>query len=102
MIGRASSIFSVSRQVAASLGVAILATVLTSRLDYHDAVLADPNVRDAALTAFHDSFLFAGALSVLGVIACLFVDDRKAAAATIHGAPAEASSEVVMAPEAAG
>ena len=30
--GRASSIFSVTRQVAASLGVAVLATVLTSRL----------------------------------------------------------------------
>jgi EmrB/QacA subfamily drug resistance transporter len=79
--GRASAIFSVSRQVAASLGVAILATALTNRLEFHDAVLALPETRDAALAAFHDSFLFAGALSVLGILACLFIDDEKAAAA---------------------
>ena len=38
-MGRASSILSVTRQVAASLGVAIMATALTSRLAHHDAVL---------------------------------------------------------------
>ena len=37
-MGRASSILSVTRQVAASLGVAIMATALTSRLGHHDAV----------------------------------------------------------------
>ncbi len=40
--GRASSIFNVSRQVAGSLGIAVLATILTSRLAAHDAFLADP------------------------------------------------------------
>ncbi len=37
--GRASSIFSVTRQVAASIGVAILATILSGRLADHGAVL---------------------------------------------------------------
>jgi EmrB/QacA subfamily drug resistance transporter len=79
--GRASSIFSVSRQVAASFGVAILATALTSRLSFHDALLADAATRDAALSAFQDTFLFAGAVSVLGIVACFLIDDQKAAEA---------------------
>jgi MFS family permease len=79
--GRASSLFSVTRQVAASLGVAILATALTNRLGVHEAVLADPATRDAALSAFQDTFLFAGALSVLGMLACLLIDDDQAAQA---------------------
>jgi EmrB/QacA subfamily drug resistance transporter len=102
--GRASSIFSVSRQVAASLGVAILATVLTSRLDFHGAVLGDPEARDAALTAFHDAFLFAGGLSVLGIIACLFVDDQQAARAALQPEGHDKAAEMAFgdAPEAAG
>ena len=95
--GRASSIFSVSRQVAASLGVAILATALTNRLDFHEAVLGDPATRAAALSAFHDAFLFAAAVSVLGILACFFIDDEKAAAAH-EGEQAEAYAI----PEAAG
>ena len=80
--GRASSIFSVGRQVAASLGVAILATALTTRLAFHDAVLGSPATRDGALSAFHDAFIFAGFLSLLGVVAALLIDDDKAAKAT--------------------
>ncbi len=79
--GRASSIFSVSRQVAASFGVAILATALTSRLSFHHALLADAATRNAALSAFQDTFLFAGAVSVLGIVACFLIDDEKAAEA---------------------
>jgi EmrB/QacA subfamily drug resistance transporter len=91
--GRASSLFSVTRQVAASLGVAVLATALTSRLGVHDAVLADAATRDAALTAFQDTFLFAGAMSVLGILACFLIDDEQAAQAagfelSAEGAPA--------------
>jgi hypothetical protein len=59
----------------------VLATALTNRLDYYDAVLGDPGTRDAALSAFQDSFVFAGALSILGIIACFLIDDKKAAAA---------------------
>jgi EmrB/QacA subfamily drug resistance transporter len=82
--GRASSIFSVSRQIAASLGVAVLATVLTSRLAYHDAALGDAASRGAALAAFHDAFLVAGALSILGILGCFLIDDRKAVGAGAH------------------
>lgn len=76
--GRASSIFSVGRQVAASLGVAILATVLATRLTDHEAILADPSTREGALQAFHDAFIFAGLMSILGIIASLLIDDKKA------------------------
>jgi EmrB/QacA subfamily drug resistance transporter len=79
--GRASSLFSVTRQVAASLGVAILATALTNRLGVHEAFLGDPATRDAALAAFQDTFLFAGLLSIPGILACFLIDDEKAAQA---------------------
>jgi MFS family permease len=100
--GRASSIFNVGRQVAASLGVAILATALTNRLDYHNAVLGDVATRGEALAAFQDAFLFATALSLLGVLACLLIDDEKAAAATHAGAFAEGGGELVYEEAAAG
>jgi EmrB/QacA subfamily drug resistance transporter len=97
--GRASSIFSVSRQIAASLGIAVLATVLTGRLGAHDAALADPATRDAALTAFQDTFLIGAALSLPGVLAALLMDDSKALAA-MGRAPEVAEGEpVVVIPE---
>jgi EmrB/QacA subfamily drug resistance transporter len=79
--GRASSIFSVSRQVAASLGVAIMATVLTNRLAHHDAFLGDPATEAGALLAFQDAFIFAGAMVILGILTCFLIDDEKAAQA---------------------
>jgi EmrB/QacA subfamily drug resistance transporter len=81
-MGRASSILSVTRQVAASFGVAIMATALTSRLGFHGAALGLPETRDAALIAFQDTFIFAGILGVLGILAAVFVDDRAVAAAS--------------------
>jgi EmrB/QacA subfamily drug resistance transporter len=97
--GRASSIFSVSRQVAASLGIAVLATVLTGRLGAHGAVLADPATRDAALTAFQDTFLIAAALSLPGMLAALLIDDKKALAATGQGYEAQAEGAPIGVPE---
>jgi EmrB/QacA subfamily drug resistance transporter len=79
--GRASSLFSVTRQVAASLGVAVMATALTNRLGYHDAALGDTATRAGALSAFQDTFLFAAVVSVFGIVACFLIDDGKAAAA---------------------
>jgi EmrB/QacA subfamily drug resistance transporter len=93
-MGRASAIFNTGRQVASSLGVAVIATVLTNRLVYHDAILGDPATRDAALTAFQDTFIFGGALGVLGIIASLWIDDRKVAEATAKEfVPAEADRD---------
>jgi EmrB/QacA subfamily drug resistance transporter len=92
-MGRASSILSVTRQVAASLGVAIMATALTNRLGYNDAVLGLPATQDGALIAFQDTFIFAGLLGILGILAALWIDDRAVAAAS-HGEPVEAGEPV--------
>jgi MFS family permease len=80
--GRASSIFNTGRQVAASLGVAVIATTLANRMTHYGAALGDPTTNLQALSAFQDSFIFAGILSVGGIIACLWIDDAKATAAT--------------------
>ena len=78
-MGRASAIFNAGRQVAASLGVALLATALTNRLSANDAVLGSPATLDGALTAFHEAFLVAAALTVVGIVACFLVSDKEAA-----------------------
>ncbi|HLA19636.1 MAG TPA: MDR family MFS transporter [Dehalococcoidia bacterium] len=77
--GRASAILNAGRQVAASFGVALLATVLTNRMTHHDAVLGSPLTRDGALTAFHEAFLVAAGLGIVGIIASLLIDDKAAA-----------------------
>src|SRR5262249_53887354 len=87
-MGRASAVFNVTRQVAASFGVALLATVLTNRLGAHAAALGSPLARDGALLAFHDAFLVAGALGLVGVIATLLVRDRLAAGTMRRTSPA--------------
>jgi EmrB/QacA subfamily drug resistance transporter len=86
--GRASSIYSTNRQVASSLGVAILATVLTSRLKTHVATAvasAAPAAKQAAaqhasLLAFHDAFFVAVAVGVIGVVSSFLIHDQDAAA----------------------
>ncbi|MEO8540838.1 MAG: MDR family MFS transporter [bacterium] len=84
--GRASSIFSVSRMVGQSLGVAISATVLSNRIDAHGGVPAahlrglPQSVQDGTLLAYHDAFLVAAALTVLGILMALMIKDRDAAA----------------------
>lgn len=80
-MGRASAIYNALRQVAASLGVALLATVLTSRLAANDAVLGSPATTDGALTAFHEAFVVAAGLTILGIGATFLVDDKEAAGA---------------------
>ncbi len=78
-MGRASAVYNALRQVAASFGVALLATVLTNRLAANDAVLGNPLTRDGALTAFHESFIVAAGLTILGIGAAFLVNDREAA-----------------------
>jgi hypothetical protein len=65
--------------VGASFGVALLATVLTSRLAAHDTQLGPAADTGAALTAFHEAFVVAAALTVLGGLAALLVSDKDAA-----------------------
>jgi EmrB/QacA subfamily drug resistance transporter len=77
--GRASAIYNANRQIAASFGVALLATVLSNRLSYHGSSLGDPATTHAALLAFHEAFLAAAVLAFLGMLLALLVDDREAA-----------------------
>ncbi len=86
--GQASSIFNTNRQVASSFGVAILATVLTSQINSRvpDAIAAAaPGAQQAAaahatLLAFHDAFLAAVVLAVVGIVFALIIRDEDAAA----------------------
>ena len=80
-------------QVAASFGVAVIATVLTDRLVYHGAQLGNPMTRDGALLAFHEAFVVASIFPVLAFFAALFLSDREALAAARKGpAPPERPS----------
>jgi EmrB/QacA subfamily drug resistance transporter len=67
--GRASALFNTARQFAASLGVAILATLLIT----HDPVSAGVQLR-----GFHDAFVAGTVLSVLSVAAGLLIRDKDA------------------------
>ena len=53
---------------------------------HYDAALGSPLTRDGALSAFHEAFLVAVGLAVLGIIAALLIDD-KAAAGTMRRVP---------------
>jgi EmrB/QacA subfamily drug resistance transporter len=86
-MGRASAAFNSIRQVAASFGVALLATVLSNRLAHQGAQLGNPFTRDAALAAFHDAFLVGAAISALGIAVCLLIDDRLVTRDALESAP---------------
>jgi hypothetical protein len=89
--GRASSLFSTQRQVGAAFGVALLATILTSRTTslVADALPGgDAAVTDARVTAFHQAMFASALLAAAGIIAALFVRDSDAAATMSAGAVA--------------
>jgi hypothetical protein len=78
--GRATAIFNAGQQVAASFGVAVLATALSNRFQHYGAMLGNPATRSGALLAFHDAFVPAIALAALGtLLAALLIDDKEAA-----------------------
>lgn len=77
--GRANAAYSAVRQVATSVGVALLATVLSNRLVAYGATLGTPDTRSGALAAFHDAFAVAALLDLLGLAAALLISDRLAA-----------------------
>jgi len=89
--GRASSLFSTDRQVASSLGVAIVATVLAQRATTHvtaavNAVKASGSqaaIRAAsqhgALLGFHDAYFVGAIIAVLGIGAAFLIHDEDAA-----------------------
>jgi len=78
-LGRASAVFNSLRQVAASLGVALLGTVLAVRIGAHDAVIGDSATVGAAVIAFHEAFAVAAVLGLVAVgVAWFLIDDRRA------------------------
>jgi sugar phosphate permease len=84
--GRASALFNTARQVAASLGVAILATVLVAQ---HQLAAANE------LRGFQEAFVAGTVLSVLAVVAGLLIRDEDALYSvagrrTLSRAPGEA------------
>ena len=87
-MGRASALYNSGRQVAASFGVAVLASALENRLSAHDTRLGPPPIGNpvVALDAFHEAFLVAAALTLLGIVACFLVSDKDAAP-SMHHAP---------------
>lgn len=79
MTGRASAIYNINRQVASSIGVALLATILTSRLQAHGAILGNPETRAQAFQAFSDVFLASVFLALLGGAVAWLINDKLAA-----------------------
>jgi EmrB/QacA subfamily drug resistance transporter len=97
--GRASSLFNTNRQVGSSLGVAVLATVLTERITAHIAGAAAGGpaaARHAALLGYHDAFFAAVVIGVIGVAFAFLIHDEDAAE-TMRARPGEgAMSEAAM------
>ena len=80
--GRASSLFNTNRQVASSLGVAILATVLSDRSQTRvdDAIARGGDVQHALVRGFHDGFIAAAILAAIALAATFLIHDEDAAA----------------------
>jgi MFS family permease len=83
--GRATAIGSAVPQIAASFGVALIATVLSDRLTHHGAAIIGTPSR--ALPAFHDAFFVASILPILAFITVFFISDRAALAAARRTPP---------------
>ena len=90
--GRASSLFSTSRQIAASVGVAVLSTVLVDRMAGHVAAVVSAGgpvaARTGMVSAYHDAFAVSALFGVVGVLFALLVKDKDAEATMKHGAVA--------------
>jgi len=99
LMGRASAISSAGRQVGSSFGVALLATVLTSRLSANDSSLAPGANAGAAMTSFHEAFLVASVLTVFGgIVAFLLISDKEAAVSMGRAITIEEETEDAGAP----
>jgi EmrB/QacA subfamily drug resistance transporter len=110
-MGRATSLFSTGRQVATSLSIALLITVLTSRARTHISAavqVAGPAARASAiqhgtLLAFHDAFAVSALIALVGIGFALLIRDSDAAATmrTRPSTPVEAEPVPLLA-EASG
>ncbi len=79
-MGNASAIYNAQRQVAAALGVAVLATVLALRFPGANEGLPSAEFVSRQVGAFRDVFLLAAAFALAGAVLSLFIRDSDAAA----------------------
>ena len=93
--GQASAIFSTQRQVAAALGVAILATTLAAQLPEGEPTPGEQ------VDAFHAVYLVAAILALIGAAASLAIRDRDAAG-TMRRVPGDETELGSVATEAFG
>jgi MFS family permease len=96
-MGRASAASNAMRQVGASFGVALLATVLTSRLTHYGTSLAPDGDTAATFEAFDDAFIVAALITAAGMIAALLVNDKEAAVSMRAQEMAPETAEAVTA-----
>ena len=87
--GRASAIYSAQRQIAASLGVAILATVLVEATTHFLGGATSPAT--AALDAYHIAFFVAACLVAVAAMSAFLIRDRDAASTIRSLAEVESS-----------
>jgi MFS family permease len=95
-MGRATSIFSTGRQVASSLSVAILITVLTTRTHFHLDRLGSASAEaahHASLLAFHDAFIVSALIGLVGLAFSLLINDRDAEATMARIVPETGTTE---------
>lgn len=95
--GRASAIFSSVQQVAGSLGVALLGTILTSRLAHHGAQMGNPLTREDAVLAFHEAFFVAAVFTLVGALVAVIISDKAAAPSMRKVIVAETEAEATPA-----
>jgi MFS family permease len=86
---RASSLVSVTFQVAAATAVAVSASILQSRTAHYLAGGEDPLA--AATSGFHDAWLFAGLLAAPAFVATMRIVVRRQPASRPAGLPEPAS-----------
>lgn len=101
--GRASALYNTNRQVASSVGVAIMATVLADRIATHVANATRSATDQAAIQAgtlkgnvngFHDAFFAAIILGIVGMLFTLLIHDEDAAASMVKApSQGQATSE---------
>lgn len=78
--GRASSIFSTQRQMSLSVGIAVLATILSSFVPLTGAV----NDVAQAMTGYRVTFIVCGIFALGAAIAALFIHDEDASATMVR------------------
>jgi EmrB/QacA subfamily drug resistance transporter len=91
--GRATAIYSTQRQVAAALGVAMLGSVLVSRVNAATVGVTDPDaLAGAALHGYRVAFLVGTVLVALAGAAGLLMQDRDAASTMQSPTPKPATA----------